>query len=534
VSLARYDYVVVGAGAGGCVLANRLSEDPHARVVVLEAGGWDRDPWIHIPLGWGRLLKKRLHDWMYFSEPEPNLHGRRIECARGKVVGGSTSINAMVYARGHRDDYDRWARAGLPGWSYERVLPYFRKQESWEGGADQYRGGNGPLTTQMTRYVDPLVDAYMEAGVAAGYPTTPDYNGAEQEGFARWQMTIRNGRRCSAAEAYLRPALRRKNLHLAVDVLVTRILIENKRAIGVEYVKDGSIQTVFADRAVILAGGVINTPQLLMLSGIGDPAMLREHDIATRIELRGVGQNLQDHLSVNINYARREPGPLHHAMRIDRLGVALGDAYLRGQGIASDLPGGAMAFLRTDPGAKIPDTQMIFSASTLNARPYLWPFKPAFEDGFSARVVLLRPKSRGTVTLASADPLALPLIRQNFLSEPSDLEKLRNAVRAIQQIAWRSEMRRFLGSEIAPGRSATDDAIDEHIRATAITVHHPLGTCRMGLPQDAMSVVDPELRVHGVDALRIVDASVMPDLIGGNINAAVIMIAERAADLLRA
>ncbi|WP_376099865.1 GMC family oxidoreductase [Roseomonas sp. CCTCC AB2023176] len=523
----KRDYVIIGAGSAGCTLARRLSEGG-ATVLVLEAGGWDRDPWIHVPLGWGRILIKRLHDWGYDCEPEESVGGRAVECARGKVVGGSSSTNAMAWVRGNRADYDGWGAKGLEGWDYDSVLPYFRRQESWSGGADAYRGGDGPIGVQPCAYQDPLVEAFAEAGRTAGFGWADDYNGARQEGFARLQMSIRNGRRCSAATAYLRPALRAGRVEIQVRAHATRLVFEGRRCVGVEYAQGGQTRTARAAREVILAGGAINSPQLLMLSGIGDPDALRALDVAVRAPLPGVGRNLRDHASVMLAYARGAPGPFPAALRVDRIAFSVARAYLRGSGFASDVPGGVTAFLRSSSAGASPDVQLLFTAAPFTAQPWL---RRPFPDGFGCRAVLLHPDSEGRITLASGDPRAAPRIRQNLLSTERDRARLREGLRMIRQAMAQPSMAPFQAREVAPGAGRDGDAdLDTHVRNTAITVHHPLGTCAMGL--DDRAVVDANLRVRGVEGLRVVDASVMPGTVSGNINAAVIMIAERASDLI--
>jgi 4-pyridoxate dehydrogenase len=510
-----FDYVIVGAGSAGCVLANRLTEDAATRVLVLEAGRrHDRDPHIRIPLLWGKMLFDRTHDWGYFTEPEPHVDDRRIEVARGKVVGGCSSVNAMGYVRGSPGDYDRWALGGLPDWDYAHALPYFKKTESWEKGEDAYRGGSGPFNVVEPGYDDPIVEAYYKAALGAGFPASPDYNGAENFGFCASQQSTRDGRRESAATAYLLPVLSRPNLTLRTGAHVTEILFDGARAVGLAYQAEGARHEVRAGNEVILSGGSINSPQVLMLSGVG------------------AADDLQDHVAAGVFFARKDRSTFIDEMRYDRAAINLMRAYVFGTGPATSFPTGCQGFIRLDTNSDVPDIQFLFGSGPLNAWPWFPGIRKPFPDAFGARAVVLHPKSRGAVSIASADPFDLARVRFNFFSEPDDLATLRDGIRAMREILRRPELDAFRGPETAPGADVVDDAaLDAHIRQTCVTVHHPLGTCRMG--GDKGAVVDATLKVRGIDGLRVVDASVMPDMVSGNIHAAVLMIAERAADLIR-
>ncbi|MGE0746761.1 MAG: GMC family oxidoreductase [Rhodospirillales bacterium] len=527
-----FDYVIVGAGSAGCVLAARLGEDRDVRILVLEAGGSDRHPLIRVPLGVGRAWCHPGFNWNYNGEPEPHVDNRSIYHPRGKVVGGSSSINVMAYVRGHRMDFDRLPQLGLPGWSYADVLPYFKRSESFSGGGDTYRGDGGPLKTRRTPADDPAYDAWIESAKSLGYPVNDDYNGGDQEGFGRIQHTIGNGRRCSAAVAYLYPAIGRGNVKLESRAHVTRVLFDGDRAVGVEYVQNGQARIARAGREVILSGGAYNSPQLLMLSGIGPADHLKSVGVAPRVDLAGVGANLWDHLSLANNVNRLQPSAFLRNMRLDRLATAFAQAYCFGTGFASLLPSVGTAFVKSTPDREVPDLQLYCAVGARHAREWFPMIKAPPPDTISFLFCHVRAESRGNVTLRSVDPLAPVRIFNNFLSTEYDRRALREGVKIVRRIAASKPFEGLAGEWQMPGPEVKTDAqIDAFVRATTSTIYHPAGTCRIG--SDDASVVDPEFRVRGVERLRVIDASVFPEPIGGNINAPVIMFAERAADILR-
>jgi choline dehydrogenase len=520
------DIVIVGAGSAGCAMAYRLGE-AGLKVTVIEHGGTDAGPFIQMPAALSYPMNMALYDWGLRTEPEPHLGGRVLATPRGKVLGGSSSINGMVYVRGHARDFDHWAEQGANGWSYADVLPYFKRMENWHGGDDPaWRGHDGPLHITRGPRDNPLFGAFIEAGRQAGYPVTDDYNGQAQEGFGPMEATIWKGRRWSAANAYLRPAMKSGNVQV-VRALARRVVIENGRATGVEVLQGGTIKVIPARREVILAASSINSPKLLMLSGIGPAAHLAEHGIAVVADRPGVGANLQDHMELYLQYASRQPITLYKHWNVWGKATIGAQWLFTGRGLGASNQFEACAFIRSKPGVDYPDIQYHFLPMAVR-----YDGKAAAEGhGFQAHVGPMRSKSRGSVTLRSPDPQAAPVIRFNYMSHPDDWEDFRACIRLTREIFGQEAMRPFVKHEIQPGeRVQTDAELDAFIRDHAESAYHPCGTARMGRASDKMAVVDPECRVIGVEGLRVADSSIFPRVTNGNLNAPSIMVGEKAAD----
>ena len=527
-----YDYIIIGAGSSGCVLAARLSEDPKVRVLVLEAGGKDDHPYIHMPLGFLKAMFVPRLTWGYMSEPVAQLNGRRLPAPRGKVLGGSSSINGMIYMRGHPRDYDTWRQMGCDGWGYADVLPYFKRMETSWRGAGRYHGGSGPLTVQPidTRLL--LHDPLMETAANAGYPVSDDLSGELPEGFAKGEVTIdRRGRRASAYRAYLHPALKRANLTLETDALTTRILLEAGRACGVEVSKDGQVRQVRAEREVILCGGAYNSPQLLMLSGIGPADQLIQHGIRPVVDLKGVGKNLSEHPNCMMRFEAKAPVTFLRQLRYDRAVLSAARWALLGSGPFATQINSCNVVIRTAPGLEQPDIQLMCNPVPMDAKLWFPGVGKPLGHAFQVGVVVLHPHSRGEVTLRSASPLDAPKVQLNLMSTPAEFEMMRRGIREARRIYRTPPQGELTGAEAVPGDQAQSDAaLDEWIRKVCSGTQHPVGTCSMGLGAEA--VVDSELRVMGVQGLRVADASIMPTVPGANTNASAIMIGEKASDLV--
>ena len=525
-----FDYVIVGAGSAGCVLADRLTEDGRSSVLLLEYGGTDHSIFIQMPAALSIPMNSKTYNWGYRSEPEPHLGGRCIACPRGKVLGGSSSINGMVYVRGHPLDFEHWEEEGARGWGYRNVLPYFRRAESFRGPVDAYRGDAGPLTTVHGRKTNPLYDAFIEAGAQAGYAVSPDLNGERQDGFGPLGMTVKDGVRWSTANAYLKPAMKRPNLEVMTHTLATRITFDGRRAVGVRYRRRGRERTAKARREVILCGGPINSPQLLKLSGVGPAGELRSLGIDVLADRSGVGENLQDHLEFTFQVASNQPITLFSHIGLFRRAVIGAEWLMRGRGLGASNHFEAGGFIRSRAGVRYPDIQFHFlpmavayDGSSL-----------AKEHGFQAHAGPMRSKSRGWVRLRSADPTDPPRIQFNYMSHPQDWIEMRACVRLTREIFAQHALDPYRGREIKPGAECvSDEAIDAFVRDYVDTAYHPSCTCKMGSPGDPFAVVDPETRVIGVEALRVVDSSIMPAITNGNLNAPTIMLAEKAADMIR-
>lgn len=528
-STSRYDYIIVGAGSAGCILANRLSEQSDCSVLLLEAGGSDRSVFIQMPTALSIPMNTKKYNWHFESEPEPYLDDRRMHCPRGKVLGGSSSINGMVFVRGHAKDFDQWESLGARNWSYQHCLPYFRKMENWMHGGNDYRGGSGPVSVNNgNNRQNPLYNAFIEAGQQAGYALTEDYNGAQQEGFGAMQMNVHKGKRWSTANAYLKPAMKRSNLTVRSKVLVERIDIEDNRAIGVRYSANGRSVSVRANREVILSAGSIGSPQLLQVSGVGPAEVLENAGIPVKRNLPGVGANLQDHLEFYFQYKCKQAITLNSQLGLISKGMIGARWLLARSGLGATNHFESCAFIRSREGVEWPDIQYHFLPAAMR-----YDGQVAFDGhGFQVHVGQNKASSRGWVRAKSADVRDKPEIVFNYLQTPEDIEGFRACVRLTREIIGQAAFDEFRDGEIQPGEHIkSDEEIDAFIRQSVESAYHPSCSCKMGV--DDMSVVDPETRVHGIEALRVVDSSIFPSIPNGNLNAPTMMLAERAADLIK-